>query len=80
MVFYDSSPISQTTQGRDATGIEWVEVRDTAKHATMHRTAATMNNYPPTRSLPALPPSVNNARLRNPSLEAPPYFLLQFIF
>lgn len=36
---------------RDATGIQWVNARDAAKHPTMYKTAPTTKNYLPEMSL-----------------------------
>ena len=46
--------------GRGATGIQWVEARDTAKHPMMHRTA---------RHKESSGPNVSSAKVRNFDLE-----------
>ena len=63
-----SGTVAQTnwdSHSRGVTGTQWVEVRDSAKYPSMHRTAATIKNYLPQ---PPPPTNVNSERLRNPGL------------
>lgn len=54
--------------GRAATGIEWVETRDSAKHPTMQNSALTMKNY--------LASKVNRAQVEEPAGTVQQNFLL----
>lgn len=46
---------------QDATGIQWVWVRDTAKHPTLPRTAPTTEEYPV--------PNANSVEVENAAVE-----------
>lgn len=46
---------------QDATGIQWVRVRDTAKHPALPRTAPTPEEYPV--------PNASSVEVENPAVE-----------